>query len=83
LIEKYGHYLLGRRDDRYFVAIPGRFLRAEQPCREAGLFSLWQPVRGGEAFFDDLETLEGSLAEGIFGYWIGEVGPGGREIQPI
>ena len=32
LIERYGHYLIGRRKP-FFVGVPGRFLQAEQPCR--------------------------------------------------
>lgn len=67
---RYGHILLGEKENRFFAAIPGRFLREEQPCREEGIFTLWQPVRGGEGFFETLNDLTGQRAEEIFGYWI-------------
>jgi len=73
LIEKYGHYVLGILPDAYYVGIPGRFLQKEQPCREDGLFLLWQPLRGGEKFFHRREEMTIQQAEEIFGYWIAEV----------
>ncbi len=73
LICKYGNYIIGRNEDRYFIGIPGRFLQAEQPKRNDGYFTLWQPISGGEAFFSSLEELTGRIQEQIFGYWIGEI----------
>jgi len=73
LIESYGHYVLGVCEDTCFVGVPGRFLQKEQPCRADGLFLLWQPLRGGEKFFDCQEEMTLQQAEEIFGYWIAEV----------
>ena len=73
MVEKYKHYIIGRKDERIFVGIPGRFLQIEQPCREENLFLLWQPLRGGEAFFDQKDTMTDWQADEIFGYWIAEV----------
>ncbi len=73
LIKKYSHYVLGLCEDACYVGIPGRFLQREQPCREEGLFLLWQPLRGGEKFFNRREEMTRQEAEEIFGYWITEV----------
>lgn len=73
LIEKYGHYLVGEKKNRFFAGVPGRFLQAEQPCRETGCFALWQPIRGGEKFFRDPAEMSETLQKEIFGYWIGEM----------
>lgn len=83
LITTYGHYLIGRKEDRCFAAVPGRFLRKEQPCREEGCFSLWQPIRGGEKYFDTPENMSDQMQEEIFGYWIGEIDRETGEIAAI
>lgn len=67
---RFGHLLVGERDGHFFAAVPGRFLREEQPCRREEFFTLWQPMRGGEGFFEHLDDLHGDRAEEIFGYWI-------------
>ncbi|WP_425755448.1 hypothetical protein ACPW7J_13585 [Ihubacter sp. rT4E-8] len=73
LVEQYGHWLMGKTKQRWFIGVPGRFLLAEQPVVRGESFQLWQPIRGGEAFFDDLAGLSGDVAESLFGYWICEV----------
>ncbi len=83
LIAEYGHYLVGKKEDRYFAAVPGRFLLREQPRREEGCFSLWQPIRGGEKFFDTPENMSEALQEEIFGYWIGEIDAKTGEITAV
>ncbi|MGN0659875.1 MAG: hypothetical protein ACI4LA_09735 [Emergencia sp.] len=82
-IEKYGHYIIGRKEQRRFAGVPGRFLMAEMPGGKKGGFSLWQPIRGGETFFDDLGELKGSLQEELYGYWIGEIDEETGEIRPL
>lgn len=72
-MERYGHCIIGRNGGRYFLGVPGRFLQKEQPLREEGVFLLWQPMRGGEAFFDRPDAMTRRQQEGIFGYWIAEV----------
>lgn len=79
LIGKYGHYILGERDGEFFAGVPGRFLKAEKPEG----FALWQPMRGGEKFFDDLSELTGRLQEEIFGYWISVVDSESGEIGMV
>lgn len=69
-MESYGHYIIGRNEDRYFLGIPGRFLQKEQPLREVGVFLLWQPMKGGESFFDRPDQMSQTQQEQIFGYWI-------------
>ena len=69
----YGHYIIGRKEVRYFLGVPGRFLQKEQPLRDEGAFLLWQPIRGGEAFYDCPENMSRRQQEDIFGYWIAEV----------
>lgn len=83
LIAQYGHYTIGRKEDLYFVGIPGRFLQREQPCREQGQFVLWQPIRGGEKYYHDLSEMTPKLQEEIFGYWIGGIDGDSGEIFPL
>lgn len=66
----YGHYIIGRNEKGYFLGVPGRFLQKEQPLREEGVFLLWQPMRGGESFFDRPDQMTRTQQEQIFGYWI-------------
>lgn len=68
--EKYGHFVIGEKGGRNFIGIPGRFLRSEQPAQGKTGFTLWQPLRGGELFYGELETIPDEAAEQIFGYWI-------------
>lgn len=83
LTERYGHFLVGKGCQSWFIAVPGRFLLAEQPMADAGCFQLWQPIRGGEAFFGKLEDLSGQAAESLFGYWIGAVDEASGKILAI
>ncbi len=73
MVRRYGHFLIGKGCQSWFIGVPGRFLLAEQPQAETGCFQLWQPIRGGEAFFRNLAELSGEEAESLFGYWIGEI----------
>lgn len=68
--EKYGHFIIGEADGRNFIGIPGRFMLSEQPAQGSTGFTLWQPLRGGELFYGELETISDEAAEQIFGYWI-------------
>lgn len=69
-LKKYGHYIKGKGHSKTFVGIPGRFLMKEKPGGERGNFLLWQPIRGGEEFFDSPENMSDIQQERIFGYWI-------------
>lgn len=79
-IERFGHFLLGRSGEKAFAAVPGRFLLEEQPCRAAGFFTLWQPVKGGEIFYTELADMTAETAAEIFGYWIAEIDCGTGEL---
>ena len=70
LAKKYGHFIIGQSADGNFIGIPGRFLKEEQPAEGKTGFTLWQPIRGGEAFYEDLEELEDERADFLYGYWI-------------
>ena len=51
---QYRHYLFGARPDengraeRYYFAVPGRFMKEEQPDGGRSGFLCWQPVKGAE-----------------------------------
>ncbi|MBR5315540.1 MAG: hypothetical protein IKU44_02010 [Firmicutes bacterium] len=77
------HFILGRKEDKYYIGLPGRFLQKEQPCREEGLFQLWQPLRGGESYFDSPETMTEEQQERIFGYWIAEIDIAEDRLKPL
>lgn len=83
LIEKYHHYIVGVGGESYFVGIPGRFLRSEQPCKDEGVFLLWQPLRGGENFFEEPETMTERQQEEIFGYWIAQIDVDRGELKAL
>ncbi|MDD6042901.1 MAG: hypothetical protein PUB87_04005 [Eubacteriaceae bacterium] len=80
-VEKYGHFIIGRNEKRWFIGIPGRFMKAEKPVQD--IFTLWQPIRGGEALYDKLENIPENLQENIYGYWICGLCPKWRRLQPI
>ena len=73
--EKHGHFLIGQKGGESFVAVPGRFLRDEQPAGGATGFTLWQPIRGGAALYEDLAHLEDAVTDYLYGYWIARVNP--------
>ena len=73
--EKHGHFLIGQKGSESFVAVPGRFLRDEQPAGGATGFTLWQPIRGGAALYEDLAHLEDAVTDYLYGYWIARVNP--------
>ncbi len=83
LITAYGHYIIGKNGHRCFVGIPGRFLKREQPLHDEGCFTLWQPLRGGERYFEDLDSMPEALQEEIFGYWICEIDEETGELMPL
>lgn len=67
---RYGHFIIGRTKTDSYIGIPGRFMRGEQPAQGETGFTLWQPLRGGETFYMDLENMPDDLCERIYGYWI-------------
>lgn len=67
---KYRHFIIGTSVGKNYIGIPGRFMLSEQPAQGSTGFTLWQPLRGGEWFYDDLESMCDEAAECIYGYWI-------------
>lgn len=67
---RHGHFLIGQAGAESFVAIPGRFLKEEQPDGGRTGFTLWQPMKGGRCLYDELEDLEDEVADYLYGYWI-------------
>ncbi len=67
----YRHFLFGIKADRkdsvscYFIAVPGRFIREEQPDGGRSGFVFWQPVAGNAS-----ETGATMFSEPVYGYWI-------------
>ena len=45
-------------------------MKEEQPAEGKSGFTLWQPIRGGEEFYEDLEELGDERADFLYGYWI-------------
>ncbi len=67
---KHGHFLIGQAGAESFVAIPGRFLKEDQPDGGRTGFTLWQPMKGGRCLYDELENLGDEVADYLYGYWI-------------
>lgn len=80
---RYGHFILGKGQERFFIGIPGRFLIGEKPGKGSGCFTLWQPIKGGEKYYGGLSELTGKLQEEIYGYWIGEIDLKGERVLPL
>lgn len=75
---EHGHFLVGNSENRSYIAIPGRFLKAEQPARGDTGFTLWQPLKGCDELYGSTEELEEMPEERlklIYGYWIAEIDP--------
>ena len=45
----------------------------EQPAGGRTGFTLWQPLRGGEEMYGDLDTISEEEASLVYGYWIARV----------
>ncbi|MEG2626708.1 MAG: hypothetical protein RR973_02015 [Anaerovoracaceae bacterium] len=71
--EQYQHYIFGKTANAYFVGIPGRFFRGEQPFNGGNGFSLWQPLKGAEEIYGRIEDTTEEIREEIFGYWIAKI----------
>ncbi len=82
-VSPYGHYIIGRKSDNYYMGVPGRFLQKEQPLREEGVFLLWQPLRGGEAYYERPDLMTKKQQEEIYGYWIAEVDIALRRLKAL
>ena len=80
---KYGHFLLGTGNKGTFLAVPGRFLLAEQPAGGVTGFTLWQPLAGGELHYDSLDAMSESEAVSIYGYWIARLDPETLKITEV
>ena len=83
MAEKYGHFLIGTSAAANYIAIPGRFLMAEQPAGGKTGFTLWQPLRGGEELYRDLDEMTEEEAENIYGYWIAVLDPDTLKISEV
>ena len=75
MARKYGHFLVGTSETANYIGIPGRFLIAEQPAGGKTGFTLWQPLRGGEELYQNLDRITGEEAEMVYGYWIAVIDP--------
>ena len=68
--QRHGHFLIGTRGEISYVAVPGRFLLEDQPAGGKTGFTLWQPLRGGEDLYTNLENIDEDTARQVYGYWI-------------
>ncbi|MBE6031461.1 MAG: hypothetical protein E7225_07745 [Clostridiales bacterium] len=70
LRDRYRHYIFGKGEKDYFIGVPGRFLRDEQPEEGESGFTLWQPIIGAEELnaMSEEASLEARLQ--AYGYWI-------------
>jgi len=83
MAKKHGHFLVGTGPGGNFLAIPGRFLLAEQPAGGVTGFTLWQPLAGGEELYDSLYDMAEGEAEAIFGYWIARLDADTLKISEV
>lgn len=73
LAENYRHYIFGASQDHYYIGIPGRFLREEQPEAGESGFLLWQPILGAEKFNATEPDCPRATRLEAYGYWIAAV----------
>ena len=83
MAKRHGHFLVGVSGTESYIAIPGRFLLEEQPAGGQTGFTLWQPLRGGEAYFGRLEEIGEDTAEAVYGYWIARLNPDTLEVSEV
>lgn len=83
MASRHGHFLLGEGDLGSYIAIPGRFLLAEQPAGGTTGFTLWQPLKGGEIYYNRLEDMGQEEASMVYGYWIAAINPQTLEISEV
>lgn len=69
-VAKYRHYIFGEDSKLYYLGVPGRFLKEEQPEDGMSGFALWQPIIGAESL--EATKSECSLEDKMtaYGYWI-------------
>ena len=72
-VKVYGHFLWGWNDTHYFVAVPGRFLPAEQPDSGRSGFTFWQPILGMEKIQQDTSLPLQQRRDQTYGYWIASI----------
>ena len=80
---RHGHFLTGTCGEKAFIAVPGRFLLEDQPAGGKTGFTLWQPLRGGEELYRDLEDMDEETARQVFGYWIAALDSRTLEISEV
>lgn len=73
LAETYRHYIFGTSQDHYYIGIPGRFLREEQPESGESGFLLWQPILGAEKFNATEPDCPRAARLEAYGYWIAAI----------
>ena len=74
LCSRYRHFIFAETENYYYIGIPGRKLKSEQPEQGRSGFSLWQPVAGAEDIADEKEA---------YGYWICAINKNNGEIEEI
>ena len=80
---RHGHFIIGSGAAGSFIGIPGRFLLEDQPAGGRTGFTLWQPLRGGEALYGGLEDMDETTAHSIYGYWIAALDSKTLEISEV
>lgn len=70
LSQKYKHYIFGCNEKYYYLGVPGRFLRSEQPEEGISGFLLWQPIIGAENLNATDEKASDDIRKMAYGYWI-------------
>jgi len=83
MAKKHGHFLVGTGEKGSFLAIPGRFLLAEQPAGGVTGFTFWQPLAGGEELYDSLDNMAEAAAETVYGYWIARLDADTLKISEV
>ena len=82
-VKVYGHFLWGWNDTHYFVAVPGRFLPAEQPDSGRSGFTFWQPILGMEKIQQDTSLPLQQRRDQTYGYWIASISRPDREDRGV
>lgn len=80
-VKAYGHFLWGWNDTHYFLAVPGRFLPAEQPDGGKSGFAFWQPILGMEQIQQETSMPLQQRREQTYGYWIASISRRSGKIE--
>lgn len=83
MISRYRHFIFAAEQDFYYIGVPGRYLKQEQPEEGSSGFVLWQPIMGAEVYRADREDATEEERQIAYGYWIAGIRKESGDIEDL